>query len=107
MKLPSTEWLKEKIEADDDLPCEAGFVGSVEPTEITFEEMRTRGVSEDVQEFMLRLSSRLDRNPHLPPIPGYREHMHAFGIGPRCQCGERGLEPGEALCEYSECAEED
>jgi hypothetical protein len=74
---------------------------------ISFEEMKQRGVAEDVMAFVLLLSSRLDRNPYLKPIENFRENMNAFGIGPPCQCGERGLEPHESFCQYSECQEED
>lgn len=72
---------------------------------VTFDEMRERGVSEDVQTFMLKLVGRLDRNPHLGPFEGFNERMHAFGIGPSCQCGERGLAPHEDRCH--ECDEND
>lgn len=73
--------------------CETAIEAKAADTPITLDELRRRGLDGRAQEVLALLTGeRAD-----PAIFGQatREELWAFGFGPLCACGERGLSPWE------------
>lgn len=75
------------------------------PKPVSIEELLRRGMDEQLTE-IIRNSIGDYLQPAYPDMMLTREEMAAFGYGPPCPCGEKGLRMDEKLCECGDCCEE-
>lgn len=63
---------------------------------ITLQELRERGMDNHMQDVISMLVGEVTPASVRGKISP--EDMFALGYGPPCECGERGLAPGEGMC---------
>lgn len=72
--------------------------------QIRFAELAERGMEPRLEEVLSVLIGDRMSAPgwlNLTPV-----ELAALGYGRPCECGERGLEPGEAACTYPGCEDD-
>lgn len=77
---------------------------NVSPSPVTVAELLARGMDERMAEIVSLLAGEILRDPVTKSLSP--DELAAFGFGPTCPCGERGLRPGEKLTGDGESCEE-